>query len=74
MDPNLRIAQEFELSHRHSDASWSTLEAVEHGPPEHDAERSWLHRLVYRCKLCSEEVAITTRGADRLPVEPEDQG
>ena len=27
MDPNLRIAQEFQLEHRHTDGRWSPLEA-----------------------------------------------
>jgi hypothetical protein len=62
MDPNLRIAQEFQLEHRHSDGSWEPLERVEHDSAAHDAERSWLRRTIFRCGSCGEEVAVTTGG------------
>jgi hypothetical protein len=64
MDPNLRIAQEFQLEHRHADGSWERLERVEHDAAAHDAERSWLRRAIFRCRACGEEVAVTTCAAD----------
>ena len=59
MDPNLRIVEEFRLQHRHEDGSWSPMEPIHHGQPDHDAERSWLKGLIFRCTTCSEEVAVT---------------
>jgi hypothetical protein len=59
MDPNLRIAQAFRLEHHHGDGSWSPMEPIHHGQPEHDAERSWLRGLIYRCTTCNEEVTVT---------------
>jgi len=63
MDPNLRIAQQFQVEHRHSDGSWSPLEPIHHESAAHDAERSWLRRTIFRCTSCAEEVAVT-EGAD----------
>jgi hypothetical protein len=73
MEPNLRIEQEFRLQHRHSDGSWSPMAQVHPDPAEHDAERSWLRRMVFRCTTCSEEVEVT--GEDPID-EPavEEQG
>jgi hypothetical protein len=59
MDPNLRIAQQFRVEHRHSDGSWSPLEPQHHESADHDAERSWLRRTIFRCGSCAEEVAVT---------------
>ena len=62
MDPNLRIAQQFRLEHHHSDGSWSPLEPQHHESADHDAERSWLRRTIFRCTSCAEEVAVTETG------------
>lgn len=62
MDANLRIAQ-LRLEHHHSDGTWSPLEPAHHGAPEHDAERSWLKGIIFRCRSCGEEVAVT-QGTD----------
>jgi len=59
MDPNLRIVEEFRLQHRHEDGSWSPMEPIHHGQPDHDAERSWLKGLIFRCTRCSAEVSVT---------------
>jgi hypothetical protein len=59
MDANLRISQELRLEHRHSDGSWSPLEPAPHGEAEHDSERSWLRRRIFRCPTCDEQVAVT---------------
>ena len=59
MDPNIRIVQALRLEHRHSDGTWSPMEPAHHGQPEHDSERGWLKGLIFRCKTCSEEVAVT---------------
>jgi hypothetical protein len=59
MDPNLRIVQELRLQHRHADGSWSPMEPIHHGQPDHDPERSWLKGLIFRCTTCSAEVSVT---------------
>jgi hypothetical protein len=59
MDPNIRILQDLRLEHRHTDGTWSPMEPAHHGEPEHDSERGWLRGLIFRCKTCSEEVAVT---------------
>jgi hypothetical protein len=59
MDPNLRIAQEFRIEHRHGDGSWSPLEPIQHDSAAHDGERSWLKRTIFRCAECDETVRVT---------------
>lgn len=67
MDPNLRIAQQFRIEHRHSDGSWSPLEPLHHDAAAHDAERSWLKRTIFRCSSCAGEVAVTEAGNEDEP-------
>ncbi len=62
MDPNLRIAQEFRIEHRHSDGSWSPLEPAHHDAAAHDGERSWIKRTLFRCKGCEQTVSVTIGG------------
>ena len=62
MDPNVRIAQELLLEHRHDDGSWASMKRVEHESADHDSERSWLRRAIFRCTTCDEEIRVTTDG------------
>lgn len=71
MDPNLRIVQDLRLEHQHTDGTWTPMEPVHHGEPEHDAERGWLRGLVFRCGSCNEIVKVTTAGDPE--VEPVDR-
>jgi hypothetical protein len=64
MDPVLRIGQELFLKHRHDDGSWSPMERVEHDATDHDAERSWQRRTIFRCKACDEQVSVSDDGND----------
>ena len=57
MDANLRIIQDYRLEHHHNDGSWFPLERVGHDAVDHDPERSWIKRAIYRCE-CGEEVAL----------------
>jgi hypothetical protein len=69
MDPNLRIAQEFRIEHRHADGSWSPLEPIHHDSAAHDGERSWLRRTIFRCAGCSAAITVTEGdGEDEEPV------
>jgi hypothetical protein len=64
MDPNIRIAQELRLEHHHRDGSRSPMEPNDHDSADHDAERSWLRRTIFRCTACDEQVSVTTGGLD----------
>jgi hypothetical protein len=59
MDPQLRISETFRIEHRHRDGSWAPLEPLHHGEADHDAERSWLRRGIFRCSHCEQQVAVT---------------
>ena len=62
MEPNIRVAStEILLEHHHDDGSWGAMQELPHGEPEHDGERSWLRRRIFRCEACNEEVAVTVR-------------
>ena len=71
MDPNFRIEQEFRIEHRHRDGSWSPLEPLPHGEAEHDAERSWLRSVRFRCLSCGREVSVTVEPEPGFTIEPE---
>jgi hypothetical protein len=58
MDPAFRVGETLLLQHRHPDGTWAAMERMHHGEPEHDAERSWLRRMVFRC-ACGETVMVT---------------
>lgn len=63
MDANFRIGQESLLQHQHGDGSWWPMER-EHDSADHDAERSWLRRTIFRCSNCDHAVAVTEGGVD----------
>jgi hypothetical protein len=49
------------LEHRHSDGSWSRLEArpQHHDATDHDPERTWLEGAqLYVCSTCDEQVVV----------------
>jgi hypothetical protein len=70
MDPNLRIAQEFRIEHRHSDGSWSPLEPIHHDSAAHDGERSWLKRTIFRCTTCDEQISVTVDSEESGSPQP----
>jgi hypothetical protein len=60
--------EELMLRHRHSDGSWSELEATpapNHGPAAHDPERAWDDSRLFVCRACGEEVEVAVRDPDR---------
>ena len=48
------------LEHRHSDGSWSELEArpSHHDPADLDPERGWANGKIYACPVCDEQVRV----------------
>jgi len=69
LDPNLRIAQEFRIEHRHADGTWSQLEPLPHDSAAHDGERSWLKRTIYRCPSCASTITVTEGGDEDRAAE-----
>ncbi len=49
------------FEHRHSDGSWSTMEASHHDPASHDDEARWEEGVVFVCKGCDEQVRVRHR-------------
>ena len=58
MIPNADLTALFSLEHSHSDGSSHPMELEHHDPAQHDPERSWLRRHVYRCLNCKETVEL----------------
>jgi len=51
---------QYRIEHRHGDGSWAPMveEASHHDSAEHDPERSWGKRRLFRCTRCDESVLI----------------
>jgi hypothetical protein len=65
LDPNRAIEIEYRISHRHKDGSYAEMQEVRqhHSPSDHDQERSWGIRRIFRCNTC-EEYATIVAGAE----------
>ncbi len=64
MDSNSLIADYYLLSHRHKDGSWGEMQELpHHSSAEHDQERFWGIRRIFKCKTC-EEYATVVMGAE----------
>ena len=61
MDQTRFIELQYRIEHRHKDGSWAEMEEVRshHDAAEHDPERSWGIRRLFRCKTCEEELTIS---------------
>lgn len=59
MDRSVEIL--YRLEHRHGDGSWGEMveDRAHHSPSQHDPERSWGFRRVFRCTSCDETATIT---------------
>lgn len=51
----------YRVQHRHKDGSWAEMEEVvnHHGAGDHDQERQWGVRRLFRCRTCEESAEIT---------------
>ncbi|HEY7522820.1 MAG TPA: hypothetical protein VH720_04075 [Candidatus Limnocylindrales bacterium] len=60
IDPSRMVELEYRISHRHKDGSFAEMEEVRshHSPADHDPERSWGVRRIFRCKTCEEYATI----------------
>jgi hypothetical protein len=70
MEPSLRMSEVYRIEHRHRDGSWAPMEPMHHGEAEHDAERSWLRRAIFRCEHCQQQVTVTIEPIDAEPPTP----
>jgi hypothetical protein len=70
MDPR-SILTTFQVEHRHSDGSLGVMveDRPHHDAADHDPERGWGLRRIFRCKSCDEEVSIVVRAPDEAPAE-----
>ena len=60
MDQRL-LQLQYRVEHEHSDGSWGEMaeDRSHHDPSDHDPERSWSLRRIFRCASCGETVALT---------------
>ena len=60
MDQRL-LQLQYRVEHQHSDGSWGEMreERPHHDAADHDPERAWSLRRIFRCPSCGETVAIT---------------
>jgi hypothetical protein len=65
MDPRI-LELELRISHRHNDGTNSPMVEVteHHDAAEHDPERQWGIRRIFRCVSCEETVTIESRPGD----------
>lgn len=60
MDQQRFIQAGYEVRHQHSDGSWAEMEEdrSHHDASQHDQERSWGLRRIFRCRTCPETVTL----------------
>jgi hypothetical protein len=61
MDASARIVEmAYRIDHRHSDGSWGEMveDRSHHSPANHDPERNWSLRRIFRCTSCEESVTL----------------
>jgi hypothetical protein len=61
MDQTRIEEAQYRLEHRHDDGTWRTMVEVpvHHDSAQHDPERSWGVKRLFRCTRCDETVLIT---------------
>jgi hypothetical protein len=55
-DPRL-TQLEYEISHRHADGTYGRMEE-HHDPAQHDTERAWGFRRIFKCTTCEETITL----------------
>jgi hypothetical protein len=60
MDQSRSVELQYRIEHRHPDGGWSemTEERAHHDAADHDAERSWGLRRLFRCSGCDQTVTL----------------
>ena len=72
MDQIRMIELQYRIDHRHKDGSWAEMEEVtpHHDSAQHDTERSWGFKRLFKCKTCDEFLTIQPGqegGPEELP-------
>jgi hypothetical protein len=67
MDQMRFVEIQYRIEHRHKDGAWGVMEEVRqhHGAADHDPERKWGLKRIFRCTSCDEQ--ITVIDDDRAP-------
>jgi hypothetical protein len=70
MDQQRFLAQ-YRLEHAHGDGTWAPMveERSHHDAADHDVERGWARRRIFRCTSCGE--AATLVPGDEGDAEPQ---
>ena len=60
MDQSRIVEMALRIEHRHSDGSWGELqeERTADSPANHDPERAWGFRRIFRCTSCGDAVTV----------------
>jgi len=60
MDQSRLYEIQYLISHRHKDGSYGQMEEVasHHDPSQHDQERWWGKRRIFKCTSCEEYATI----------------
>jgi len=50
----------YRIEHRHKDGSWGEMveDRAHHAPSDHDPERGWGLRRIFRCTSCDESATL----------------
>jgi hypothetical protein len=61
----------YRIEHRHHDGSWGEMveDRAHHSPSDHDPERSWSLRRIFRCTSCEEAVTVIPGEEGGVPTE-----
>ena len=65
------IELRYRLEHRHKDGSWGEMaeDRSHHDVADHDPERGWNVRRIFRCTSCDESATIVP-GDEASPLPP----
>jgi hypothetical protein len=72
-EANVLAGRAFELGnmqHGHNDGTWHEMEQVRSEAATEDPERGWLHGVIFRCKVCAEEIRVVQPVDVETPTEP----
>jgi hypothetical protein len=66
MDQGAMYEAMLRVQHRHDDGTWADLAEVRphHDPADHDPERGWGVRRLFRCTSCEETVEVRSAAAE----------
>ena len=60
MDQRIQQLQ-YRIEHQHGDGSWGEMVEMpaHHDPADHDPERDWSLRRIFRCTSCARTLIVT---------------